>query len=147
MRAYYSQYKKKYPKIEQKKARNGEYPCFYCGIKSQSIDHFIPQSFIDNIRLFLDISDTDDDIKNKICARQELIPSCLECNHIAHDGVFNTPNQKKEYIKAKLMKRYQGILQLPHWETEELDELGYILKNSVINAVDLKKLIIQRIAW
>ena len=143
----YSNYQKNYPNVILKEARSGQYPCFYCGIKSQSIDHFIPISFIENIRLFIDISDTDEDIKHKIFKNQVLIPACQECNSLANDAVFNTPNQKKEYIKAKLRKRYDRILQLPHWENEEIKELGYILQTHIESGQNLKEFIKHRIAW
>ena len=143
----YKNYKKNYPNIILKEVREGLYPCFYCGVKSESIDHFIPIAFLENIRSFIDIADTDEDIREKVINNQVLIPACRECNSLASDGIFNTPNQKKAYIKAKFRKRYRKILEIPYWEESEMVELGYILQNHVRNGEDLKKLIQRRIMW
>ena len=108
----YKNYKKNYPNIILKEVREGLYPCFYCGVKSESIDHFIPIAFLENIRSFIDIADTDEDIREKVINNQVLIPACRECNSLASDGIFNTPNQKKAYIKAKFRKPLPIIKQL-----------------------------------
>ena len=143
----YSNYKKSYPNITKIGAKNGLYPCFYCGVKSESIDHFIPVSFIENIKAFVDVSDTDEDIKLTVIKNQLSVPACKECNCLASDGVFNTPNQKKTFLKAKLKKRYRRLLDIPYWEREEIDELGYILKTHVENGENLKELVKHRIVW
>ena len=147
MRYSFKNYKRNYPDVTMKGCRGGEYPCFYCGLKSESVDHFIPSAYIENIRLYVDIIDTTESIKRMVEGKQELIPACKQCNGLASDAFFDTPDEKKAYIKAKLKKRYAKIIALPEWRTEEKAELGYLLRTTLEQSLSLKELVIKRILW
>ena len=70
--------------------------CIYCGSYADTVDHVVPYSYSLNSR------------------EENLAASCLECNLIAGSRVFNSFEEKKEYIlqrrnsrkwKKKLMKK------------------------------------------
>ena len=53
-----------------------------------------------------------------------ILPSCEECNYIASDQVFQTPEEKRAYVQSRLSARYSEDLESDQWPDEELDDLG-----------------------
>ena len=107
-------------------------PCYYCGLIATSIDHFIPQTLTK--RGFL----TDE---------QLLIPACRECNSILGARVFRTLALRREAAKEGIRKKYRKFLNLPDWEIEEIEDLGWTLKSVIKRGQALKHLTRQRLAW
>lgn len=146
-RVSFSNYCCQYKNITSKGARRGDYPCFYCGVTAQSIDHFIPQAFEKSLRSFMEINGITKKELDKLRATQEFIPSCLECNRLASAGLFETPDEKKSFIKAKLRKRYHTLLAMPTWDKEEIAELDYTLKTFITGSLSNQGLLEQRLRW
>jgi len=147
----YKNYIRQYNNITQAGAKNGDYPCFYCGVPSNSVDHFVPQSYLSIIRMFLDTTpEGNEKVKNvyeKTILSQELIPACRDCNSRASDGVFDTPDDKKSFVKAKLRKKFERILELPYWSDGDIKELDYELQQTVLGAISQKNHIEKRLKW
>lgn len=62
--------------------------CFYCRQEiATTIDHVVPYSW-----------DADNDIDN-------LVPACSLCNSLAHNKMFDTVEQKRQYIMGERKKR------------------------------------------
>lgn len=146
-RVKYKDYAKDYHDIAFKHARKGQYPCFYCGVPSQSIDHFIPQVYVETLKSLAEINGVTRDESVEILTIQRFIPACLECNGIASNIVFKNPDQKKSYIKKKLEVKYKKIINLPKWDEDEIEELSYLLKISVKSGLSNKQIILGRLAW
>jgi len=147
MRLKYSDYIAEHPDITAKGARRGDYPCFYCGQRSSSIDHFIPQAHERSVMAFIDIGGDQSQGLENLLKNQRFIPACRECNSLASDGMFDTPDEKKSFVKAKLRKRYHKVLDIPNWSDKELSELDYTLRISVESGVKLRDLIGLRLQW
>ncbi len=147
MRVSYKTYAKDYPDISLKGARGGRYPCFYCGVNSSSIDHFIPQSFQKTLTQFGDIQSAPQQVVDDILRKQKFLPACRECNSMASDGVFETPDQKKSFVKAKIARRFERILLLPDWSEEDISGLNYELQKSVRGGLADREMVRQRLKW
>ena len=111
-------------------------PCIYCGQPANSVDHFIPSSFLE------DISDLEVDVPH-----QELLPACLECNSIKRDRVFDTIREARRHIHARLREKYHKFLEIPDWSEDELEELGYSLRQAVRRSLLERDRILARLAW
>lgn len=147
-RINYQDYVLQYGEPTKKGARSGIYPCFYCGVPCETIDHFIPQSYVEILKkMYLSDENERKDTRTKVLLSQKLIPACKDCNSRASDGVFDTPDEKKSFVKAKLIKRYERELLLPDWGKEEIKELNYELQESVKWAKSNQKIIQERIKW
>src|ERR1035437_6042616 len=79
-RISFTDYCREYKYVTARGARGGEYPCFYCGVKSQSIDHFIPQAFERSLKSFIDIGGFSNEELDNFRKKQQFIPACKECN-------------------------------------------------------------------
>jgi hypothetical protein len=70
--------------------------CFYCEYEADQVDHIIPYAH----------GGTDDD--------NNLVACCSICNQIASDKVFDTLEQKREFIREQygpwMKKRYRRLL-------------------------------------
>lgn len=146
-RVSYKNYSSQYKNISSKDMRSGKYPCFYCGVLATQVDHFIPQAFTKSVKFFVECSLNSQRMVDEILIKQKLIPCCGECNRLASDGLFNTPDEKKRFIKAKLFKRYFKILELPNWSKEEIEELDYNLQSAVNAGLNDRKTIRERLNW
>ena len=143
----WNQYSKKYPDRSYKDVRAGNFPCFYCGVDSSQIDHFIPQAHIKSIKSLVELEGVLNKYKEDVWRDQQIIPSCGECNRLASDGLFSSPNQKKDFIKAKLAKRYERIMDLPDWGEKEIEILDYGLQQTVKGGLHDRRMIRERLAW
>lgn len=91
------------------------YTCVYCYGKAEHIDHVIPWSY------------RHDD------SEENLVAACWLCNLVAGSKCFtNWFKEKREYI---LSRRYEWIKRHPIslWLTSELNDIGYTLKDKVVN--------------
>ena len=124
---------------------NGEYChidnlgfCIYCGDRATSQDHFTPLSFVAAVQsLGMSVS-----AKVKV-----LLPSCLECNHLAGAKIFNSIHAKRCYIQKQLRRRYRKILQMPEWEGQDLTRLGPFLSRFVRDEIKKRAWLEERLAW
>jgi len=61
--------------------------------------------------------------------------------------VFDNPDAKKKYLKQKLSRRYKKLLASPDWTNDEIDELDYRLRLTVLAGIHDKNVVKQRIVW
>lgn len=58
----------------------------------------------------------------------------------------NLPDRVK-FVKGKLRRRYRKLLEMPNWTQEELQPLGYRMRQFVVSALAKRESVKQRIAW
>lgn len=75
------------------------------------------------------------------------VPVCAECQSIGADGYFLTPEQKRQFIRTKLMSRHGQYLNVADWGSDEVSSLGYTLRTSVVAGVNEKHRLQQRLLW
>lgn len=107
-------------------------PCIYCGVQSDSRDHFIPRAFADRIRDFGVV-------------RNIILPACMECNSTAGDHVFLTLKEKRAFIKECYLKKYRKLLESPDWSKNEIEELGPLLQPTIRSMQANKELLRKRL--
>lgn len=101
--------------------------CYYCGDIGNTIDHVPPQSGTfsgpENLR----------------------IKSCNECNVLLSNRILKTIVERKDYLLKAYANRYRKLLSQPDWTTEELEELGSTLRETVINSKAQKLIVEERL--
>ena len=119
-------------------------PCYYCGDPARSVDHVIPRSMLNSLRVLDDKS-----VWKTLYSdhRIRLVSCCLQCNSILSNKYFTTLKQKKAHLKECLRKRYKKILEIPHWEEGEVKELSYRLGKYVTHSLSKKDWVLSRLAW
>lgn len=50
-------------------------------------------------------------------------------------------------VKDKLRRKYRKFLMVPLWESDELEEMGWILKGEIKAWQERRRIIQSRIAW
>ena len=112
--------------------------CIYCGELSQSLDHIPP------LNIF------------KFCTLVELrergillliVPACKECNSLLLDKEILSLQERKKYIRLKLVERNIDLLNMPKWTLEELQHLSIEMLDYIKNQVLIKDLIFSRIIY
>lgn len=99
--------------------------CYYCGQPGTDVEHVIPYSYSGDNTPF--------------------VWACSECNGIASNKLFFNIDEKKEYIQTKLKVKYNKLLTMPIWSTEELAELGSVLQKDILASIRHKRIIEERI--
>ena len=101
---YGERYKRLYPVNLEDKGL-----CFYCGEYATTMDHVPPLAVVENISRLED---------------HFLVPSCFECNSLAGDEPHTDLEERRDFIRSKLHKKYKSLIrQSAHWYEEEIDEL------------------------
>ena len=117
--------------------------CYYCGQRASTVDHVIPQSMIRQLTAL-----GDEEVTYQVLGKRALkVWSCRECNCLASDSIQESLQERKAYVKEKLRRRYQKLLDMPPWSQDELDVLGYALKTHVEASIKARDFVKQRIAW
>lgn len=100
------------PERKEKILLKYDYVCMYCFGKAEQVDHIIPWAYLHN--------DSEDN----------LVASCWLCNIVAGSNVFESFNEKKEFIQKW---RYHWIKKnpIPLWLTREINELSYPLREKI----------------
>lgn len=118
--------------------------CYYCGEPAGTVDHVVPQSMLETLRVM------GDDAVTAVLARhgrRMTVPSCLECNVVLGNKYFDTLEQRKQYLKRRMRQRYAKILRVPDWTDRELSQLGPRLQQAVIGAVVKRDVILRRLRY
>ncbi|HXI47169.1 MAG TPA: hypothetical protein VNH39_01180 [Steroidobacteraceae bacterium] len=76
-----------------------------------------------------------------------LVPACHQCNCIAGKHTFRSIGAKRRYIQRRLAQKFKRLLAMPDWSESELDELGYALRQSIINSLGARDYLRGRLAW
>lgn len=110
--------------------------CTYCGVYATSNDHFVPYSYN---------SSSKKRVKSVQLQKENIYPSCKQCNSIASNKHFCTVKEKREYIQGVLRKKYKKLLKLPDWSQEELKEISYSLRSGIELRMMAKRWIVNRV--
>ncbi len=103
------------------------YTCMYCGEPADQREHVYPRSLFGE--------DTP-----KVWA-------CAECNQIAGAKLFESIEEKRDFIIKRLERKYRSILSIPDWAEDEIEELEGNMRQAVKQIVEANKWIKQRLAW
>lgn len=114
-------------------------PCFYCGVPANSEDHVLPLVALDSLLCAETVPVASD--------LMTIVPSCLECNSLAGDKVFNSRAEKKRYIQRRLQNRYADVLRRPTWEDEEIAEMEGDLRRTIELSEQERRLVQNRIDY
>lgn len=101
--------------------------CMYCGEPADNKEHVIPKSLSGE--------------------NTPKVWSCLECNVLAGSNVFESIDEKTDYIHEKLAKRYAKYIEMPHWSDDEILQLKRNLRIGVQRAERIRQWILSRLAW
>ena len=117
--------------------------CYYCGQSADSIDHVIPQYLLRQLVALGDMEITKDILRQRALK----VWACRECNCLLGSSFQDSLVERKQFVKEKLKKKYRKVIELPKWDDDELNEMGYFLRQYIENAARLKEFIVQRINW
>lgn len=125
----YATHMKVYNKIKKRYLNTRDLPftCMYCGEPANEREHVYPRTLFGE--------DT------------PKVWSCGECNRIAGAKLFDTIEEKRDYIHKQLVRRYSGLLSSPEWDIEELKELKGSIKKDVLAFRRAQIWIKSRLAW
>lgn len=111
--------------------------CTYCGLPAQDRDHVIPLTYSSSQTRRRESDYTD----------ENCVPSCRECNNTANARVFDSLEEKRDYIQQKLGYKYRSISDFPDWTPEEIAEMGSAFRRPIQYAMALKRLTQRRLSW
>jgi hypothetical protein len=107
--------------------------CSYCAEISDTFDHVPPVSFAGW------------DKANAPMNKKVGVPACKECNTLLSNRLLMTVGERASYLARKYGKRYKKVLAFEDWDQEELEELGYNLKQSILASLVIKHSVALRI--
>lgn len=105
-------------------------PCNYCGAASVVID-----------KIRRGISASGDEIA------ELRVPSCAECKSLLSRDKTRLLSARKEIVKAKLRDLYSKELRCPDWTERQLAELSADFRAFVMQSVNRKAEVKDRLAW
>jgi hypothetical protein len=100
--------------------------CVYCGMAADTLDHFPPRVYT---------------------RHGFLLPACRECNVIVGSDFPTDFEKRAALVKQKLARRHARALRFPRWESEEIDQLGYSMRKSVVSWQEKRRIAHARLAW
>lgn len=107
--------------------------CIYCDETAEVGDHAWPINAV--LRGYLP--------RNKDML--VVVPACAECNYLASDYVFETLNEKRKFIRRKLLRKYEKFLRLPDWEqTDEVFECQN-LASTIRSGLEIRDRVLRRV--
>lgn len=120
---------KKIKIVQRKLLKTKDLPriCMYCGDPATDREHVVPKSIVGE--------------------NTDKVWSCSECNSIASDSLFETIEEKGEYIRAKLKHKYKKILEAAEWSDDEIEEMGYGMQKRIRSARTAKQWVKKRLQW
>lgn len=92
--------------------RRDGFECRYCGSPAECVDHVSPASYSHDSRA------------------ENLVACCVWCNLKALDKVFDSFEEKREYLRGIMHKRRLGR-RVPVWIADDMHRLGRTLKSAV----------------
>jgi len=102
--------------------------CIYCDSDSSLIkEHVIPASFFG-----YRCTDTD---------KQWIVTACETCNILAGSFTCFSIPEKAAYLVKRYKQKYRKLLATSYWSEEELNELDYTLRMSIIGALEAKSIL------
>ena len=113
--------------------RTNKYECFYCGDMPSDRDHVFPES--------------GKHFHKNYYRNRELVPVCKECNHLLGANNFISIEDRVEWLKEKIIKKYKLNKDEIVWLEDELNELNDTLKQYIGQQISIRKSAEQRIAF
>ena len=104
---------------------NGKW-CVYCGMLAETKEHFPPAS---------------------LTHKGLILPCCRECNRIAGTLCGADFQQRIQIVKTAIGRKYKRVLNMPVWTMEEMEDLGYAMKEGIEAWQKEKRIAKSRIAW
>jgi hypothetical protein len=102
------------------------YDCVYCGEQSVDQENFPPMSH---------------------SVHGYKLPVCKECKHLAKRGHPYDFQERAGFVKDKIRERLRAQLQTPDWSSEELDEVGHSMRDSIAGWQRMREIAKDRVAW
>ena len=110
-------------------------PCAYCGDPATSEDHVYPISALTKLG----------PIAHRVPHELlRIVPACMECNLLGGKNVFQSFEDKRLFIKYKLMKRYHHVVDSPRWSDAEIAQLRGRLHDWIANGENLREIVFER---
>ncbi len=100
--------------------------CSYCGEVALVVDHVFPFKEFGNNTSF--------------------VPACVECNLLVSCKVFDTFEEKRDFVQARLMQKHAKILRCD-FTPEELNTLTGRLREYVMQGIKQREILLQRICY
>lgn len=102
------------------------YECTYCGDKADTMDHYPPKS---------------------VSYHGLMLPCCRECNSsLGASHPFSFAHRCK-MAKDNIRRKFKGVLKMPAWDAEELEEMSYSMREHIKSCERTKKIVEERLAW
>lgn len=98
--------------------------CFYCGELATSKDHIYPQLFGDG--------------------NGDTVNACTECNSTMQAVHEHSIENRVAFLYKRYVKKYQLDKQIPEWDDEELNELGYTLRSAIQSKIMQRQRALER---
>jgi hypothetical protein len=102
--------------------------CFYCGMPAVEREHVIP-------------------LNGRASNNSEVVPTCYECNRLASNNQFDSVLEKFNFIQERIRAKYEKLLNLGNWTSNELNELGPQLRAYVKSNAEFRLIIERRLSW
>lgn len=109
--------------------------CVYCGLDATDRDHLVPVSFLRNGK------------RKGVFEAQETVPSCRECNSLLGNNVFDTFEDRLDYVQKRINDKYGDILRQVDWSESEIAEMGYNFRVPLKAVMLAKKITKLRLLW
>jgi hypothetical protein len=113
------------------------YPCRYCGMPADTIDHIPPRAARERLQE-LGLAARFPDIE---------VWCCHECNCLLGARALWTIELRKRFVKLALRRKYARFLRIPSWTDAEISRLGPNLKDSVLAGIIMREMIEERLQY
>jgi len=125
-------------------APDGATACYYCGAVAETIDHVVPQIVLQAAAL-----SQDESVRQYFHKRHRImtVPACTECNSLVGPKYFDTLAERRDYARERLRRRYRRYIETPSWEPSSLMDLDSPLRGYVLNALEIRRLVLLRLSW
>ena len=98
--------------------------CVYCGDFYQCRDHYICCNWLGS----------------RSYQEAEIVPCCNECNYFLKDKPIFTIADRSRFLYTCYQSRARQFIEMPEWSQEELAEMGYNMRNKILNSLALKEI-------
>ena len=76
-----------------------------------------------------------------------VVPSCSECNSLAIDYVFDSIQEKRDFVKSRIHRKHRKALELPEWnENDEVFQCPN-LSSTIRQAQQERARVLIRLRW
>jgi hypothetical protein len=109
--------------------------CGYCGDIATTLDHVTPVSYLFSL------------LKAGHEKKGYIIDSCLECNLLASNKIFDTFENKQMFIQNAIRRKYKKVLKYVDWSDEEIETMEESFKTNLRAIKNYKKWVKDRIGF